>query len=277
MKEELFQYGQITLSYLQWGEGEDVMLCFHGFGRSAADFELFLPLRRPNQRIIAINLLAHGSSRFASSRPYLQALKPHEWIECLSVFLAEKNVHQFHLFGYSMGGRIALCTWQWMPDRVKSVVLLATDGLKKNLLYRFASGTRSGRAMYRYCIDRPEALFRLVGLLHQIKLLPPKLFRFVHVHLDSRSKRQQVYDAWLVYRHFFPNLNQLSQIHRQNTIPVSLLFGKNDSIIRPRLARRLTSRFQTPVQVVILPSGHRLFHQVTVDALVNDKIWPGYS
>lgn len=277
VKNQLFQHRDMVLAYREWGAGDDVVLCFHGFGRDALDFEIFLPLLRPNQRMIAINLLAHGSSAFNASRSYLQALQPQEWVECLEAFLALHNIQTFHLVGYSMGGRVALCTWQWMHQRTESVVLLATDGLKKNMLYRFASGTRAGRAIYRYCIEHPEALFKLVGALHRLKILPPKLFRFVHVHLDSQPKRQQVYDAWLVYRCFFPSLKALSKIHKKNPVPLTLLFGDNDSIIRPRLAHRITSKFETQVNVIIVPSGHRLFHETTLEVMRFQQVWPGHS
>ncbi|MEN9638234.1 MAG: hypothetical protein RLZZ262_102 [Bacteroidota bacterium] len=277
MKEGIFTYQQLSLYHLEWGTGNDVILCFHGFGRTSADFELFTPLLQTNQRIIAINLLAHGASQFDVSRAYINALQPKEWLDCLKAFLDEKGVQKFHLMGYSMGGRVALCTWEWMPERVKSAILLAPDGLKKSLLYQFASGTRIGRAIYRSCIENPNWLFSIANQLHRLKILHPKLFRFLHVHLDTRSKRQQVYDAWLAYRAFFPNLARLGQIHSIHSIPVFLLFGKNDSIIRPDLATRLTSRFKTPVKIIILPSGHRLFHQITLDAMIDEKIWPGQS
>jgi pimeloyl-ACP methyl ester carboxylesterase len=59
-----------------------------------------------------------------------------------------------------MGGRVALVLLELMPERVKSLLLLAPDGFKINLIYKFASETKLGRSMYKYLIDHPGWLFQ---------------------------------------------------------------------------------------------------------------------
>ena len=274
MTRQLFHYHSFQLSYIEWGHGHDLVLCFHGFGREASDFKPFQRLLAPHQRLIAIDLIAHGNSRFLDNRDPTQALTPQEWVNLLTAFLEDKKIDTFHLMGYSIGGRIALCTWQWMPEKVKSVLLLAPDGLKKNKLYQFTSGTSIGRALYRYFVRKPELLFATAGLLHKARILHPKLHRFVHVHLDSEAKRQLVYDAWLAYRLFFPNLMKLSLQHQTSFIPLTLIFGKNDSIIRPHLAKKLTRKFRTHINVMEINAGHRLLNDDLIELIIATDCWP---
>jgi pimeloyl-ACP methyl ester carboxylesterase len=278
MQNHIFTYQRFQLSYLEWGCGTQIILCFHGFGRQASDFELFESQLLPSQKLIAIDLFYHGESQANTSAP----LDPHhltaaEWQELLSAFLDTQKCRNFHLMGYSMGGRIALCTYQWMPERVLSLTLFATDGLKKNLVYRFASSTVLGRNLFRHFIKNPAILFKAASILHRFKLLHPKLFRFVHVHLDTLAKRQLVYDAWLIYRPFFPKLSQVGAIHASNTIPLHLVFGQNDSVIKPKLSENIAKHFHTSLGIWVIESGHRLLNPLLLDFIQKHQLWPKES
>jgi pimeloyl-ACP methyl ester carboxylesterase len=274
MTKQTFIHGDFEMSYLEWGSGVDTVLCFHGFGRQANDYQIFTPLLTSNQRLIAVDLHAHGTTSFTARQDTKPWVAPQEWLEFMEVFFLFKSIKKFHLMGYSMGGRIALCLWQWKPHLVQSLFLAATDGLNRNLLYRFASGTVLGRKFYRMIIDKPQFLFTLAGLLKKSGILHPKLYRFVHVHLDTKTKRQQVYDSWLAYRYFFPNLRILGQIHGSNAIPFFLIFGKNDSVIRPKLAQNLLNHFNTKVEVYYLDAGHRLLNADLIDFIRDHDAWP---
>jgi pimeloyl-ACP methyl ester carboxylesterase len=278
MKNQIFTYQRFQLSYLEWGKGTELILCFHGFGRQACDFELFKFPLRATQKLIAIDLFYHGESKVnAHSSKDTHHFTTGEWQELLSAFLETQHCRNFHLMGYSMGGRIALCTYQWMPERVLSVTLFATDGLKKNLVYRFASSTLMGRKLFRHFIKNPQVLFRTASILHRLKLLHPKLLRFVHVHLDTQIKRQLVYDAWSIYRPFFPDLHLLGVIHAKCPIPIHLVFGQNDSVIKPNLAKNITKHFQTPLGIWVIQSGHRLLNQQLLDFIEKHQLWPKES
>ncbi|MFM7726162.1 MAG: alpha/beta fold hydrolase, partial [Flavobacteriales bacterium] len=63
-----FTYNDLTLEYLVEGSGPETIVCLHGFGREAEDFIAFSSLLKPNQRIVSINLFAHGNSSFPQER-----------------------------------------------------------------------------------------------------------------------------------------------------------------------------------------------------------------
>jgi pimeloyl-ACP methyl ester carboxylesterase len=268
-----FTYRGITLEYMVFGSGSETVLCLHGFGREAEDFNLFLPLLKDHQRMVAINLLSHGNSVFPKERISRQPLSKTEWSELIAALLQALNTERFHLIGYSMGGRLAMVLAEQMADKILSLVLLAPDGLKVNLIYRFVSETKFGRVLYRSIIQNVNWLFRLVDLLSRLHLLDRKIQRFVHLQLETQEKRQLVYDAWLIHRKLFPMLPAVARNIESQGIPFSLLFGRYDKIIPARHGHRLLKHFSTPKNAVLLDLGHRLLQPGTARHLQDAAMW----
>lgn len=227
--------------------------------------------------MVAINLFAHENSEFPPERIEHQPLEPGEWNEILNALLLELQIDRFHLLGYSMGGRVCFITMGLMPSRVLSVLLVATDGLKINRIYRFASGTILGRYLSKKLIDHPGPLFRLADTLHKLKLLHPKLHRFTYVHLDTREKRLLVHDAWLIYRHFFPDLHEMATLIRNRNIPFHMIFGEFDSVIRPALGVKFCKILGDMKYMSVISSGHRLLNQSLLDYIRKSQLWPDHT
>jgi len=271
---ETFSHNGLTIEFLHIGAGRETILAFHGFGRHAKDFLIFEELLLPGQQIISFNLFAHGGSIFPAERLEQQPLTKTEWFDFLSALLTNLDIDKFHMLGYSMGARVCLATIETMSNRIEEVLLLAPDGLKYNLLYRFASCTAIGRAIYRSIIDNPRWLFNLAWLLNKLKILNNKHHRFVHVHLDTREKRILVHDTWLIYKRMFPDLRRTAQKMKENGIRMSLIFGVYDSVIPPKLARRLTEKAEEKTSLHLIRAGHRLVTPETASFIREKKIWP---
>lgn len=268
-----FTYNEITLEYLTLGEGNNAILCLHGFGREAEDFTVFTPLLQTGQRMVSINLLAHSNSSFPEERINKQPISKSEWSSLLLALLKSLDVERFHLIGYSMGGRLAMVLAEHSPEKIKSLILIAPDGLKVNWIYRFVSETIVGRILYRSIIGNPGWLIRTVDFLRLIGLLHPKIQRFVHGQLETRAKRQLVYDAWLIHRLLFPRLSIVAANIEAHEIPFELIFGTHDKVIPADDGRRLLRHFKETRQPVMLNLGHRMLHPTTVRHLADSNMW----
>jgi pimeloyl-ACP methyl ester carboxylesterase len=271
--DEYLEHKGMIVHYRVLGSGARGWLCFHGFGRKAEDFEVFRPLLSEDDRLVCINLFGHGQSAFPPERIDWRPLQPEEWCEVVELLLESQGFGRFNLLGYSMGGRIAMMTYLGFADRVDRMLLLAPDGLKKNKLYQFASGTFLGRAIYRSVIPDPWILFTLSKLLNRLGLLSDKLHRFVHVHLDTREKRELVYSAWLIYRRLFPDCAVLAQKLNTSGTQCNMIFGTYDSIIPVRLANRLVKRLRQPDIIHKVAVGHRLMERTTLDYIRERGLW----
>ena len=273
MNKELFTYGEISIEYLVVGEGHDTIVCLHGFGRSAEDYLIFQSLLQPHQRLVAINLLSHGKSSFPSKRISSDPITKEEWTEVIQWLLASMEIDSFHLMGYSMGGRLAMVLAETMAPCIKSLVLIAPDGLKIKWIYRFVSETKTGRRLYRRIIENPKELFNLVDFLAAIRVLHPKIKRFVHGQLETRDKRQLVYDAWLIHRKLFPRLPGVAHNIEAYHIRFLLIFGRYDRVIPARDSNRLLRFFSKPKPPVLLNLGHRLLHPETLKYMSDNNGW----
>jgi transposase-like protein len=145
------------------------------------------------------------------------------------------------------------------------VLLFAPDGLFINPLYLFASGTKLGRTLFHFVNRHPSALFKTADALKFVRILPPKLHRFVYVHMDSQKKRNQVYMAWMAYRWFRPNQGVLVKEIQAYQIGFNMLFGKYDSIIRPSLGRKFAAKLENTATFHELHIGHRMLHPNTLN------------
>jgi pimeloyl-ACP methyl ester carboxylesterase len=264
------------MEYCVYGNpnAEVTFLAFHGFGRPVDDYALFEPLLKPNYRLVSVSLFAHGENYFPEERVENNPLTKEEWKEMLRAFLHFLNTDKVHYIGYSMGGRVVMMSCLLLPESVGSVLLIAPDGLKINNLYRFASGTSLGRRLSSALVENPSPLFRVADFLLKVKILHPKLHRFVYVHMDTLEKRRQVFDAWLIYKQLFPDLNKLAKLIEKNRWEWHMIFGKYDSVIKPRLGIRFKEKNARWIHTYEMPLGHRLFTQALVHFVADKKLFP---
>jgi pimeloyl-ACP methyl ester carboxylesterase len=272
MHRELLQVGELTLEYLSVGSGRKVVLCMHGFGREASDFEAFLPRLAADTRLVAINLFCHGRSQFPPHRLSKKPLEAREWCQLIQTLCNEIGCSKFHLVGYSMGGRMAMMLMQHMPDSIESITLIAPDGIKINLLYRFVSETKLGRMLYRSIIRNPKWILRVADVLKGLHILHQNIHRFVYLQLETEAKRQLVYSAWLTHRLLFPDLKRVAANIESAGISCVLVFGKHDAIIPPRLAHKLMRHFHLKPTLLLPEAGHRLINKETVEMLAHENL-----
>lgn len=255
---EHFSHNGFTLEYRVYKGGKQALLAFHGFGKNANDMEMFDHVLSKKYTVYAFNFFHHGSSVYPEDRIHKNTLLPGEWNELMEAFLKEKNIHQFSLFGFSMGGKLCLEMLTHFTRRVKSIYLLAPDGLKNNFWYSLTSRNRMGNAIYRKIIKRPKFFFGVITGLRYTGLLNKRLHRFVKSNLSSQEKRQMVYNVWMTMRHIKPNLRKAGTVLTQENIQLHMLFGKHDKVIPLSVAKKLTQYNATHTHVHVVDCGHNL-------------------
>ncbi len=250
-----------------------MVLAFHGFGRYPEDFGIFLPMLKKSQSIISVHLFQHGKSVFPEKRIPSEPLQKAEFAEFIEKFLTSLNIQKVHLMGYSLGGKVCLCLFEIMPERVKSITLFAPDGLKINPVYRLSSQTSGGRALYKAIVHYPKPFFKAADLAHWTGIISHQVHRFVNHHMDSFEKRKMVYDTWLIYRDCNPDLEKIRQLCDLHHTPLLLFLGKYDRIIPPFHGKLLCKNWREDA-LHILDSGHLLLNQSTVQYMMNANLWP---
>lgn len=107
------------------------MILLHGALGSAAQFDAILPYKPENQSIVALNLPGHGG--VVCHEPFSLQL----FSDAVLKYMDQNGLEKVALFGYSMGGYLALWLACKYPERISCVT---TYGTKLDWNPEIASG-----------------------------------------------------------------------------------------------------------------------------------------
>ena len=255
VQEKLFTHGELRLNYAVWGEGNQPLLAFHGFGRSHTDFIRFTRPFHDTFTVYSFDIFFHGNSDISSRSPDEQPLSKKELKELIEAFLLYKNLSSTSLMGYSLGGRICMCIAEVLPQRIDALYLFAPDGLIVNRWYALLSHYALGRVAFRQFIKFNAPFYWILKGLHQTKLISTKLRDFVKSQIKTRESQLQVYSVWTFLRKIEPDFEKLGSGMREYGITADLFFGLYDKIIPEKNAQKF-KKANREIKIHSLRSGH---------------------
>lgn len=258
-----------NLQYRSLGTGTEVTLLLHGFGQSHEDMLAFSSLQKTSGRFIFIDMFYHGKSQWRDSNTRLSR---GVWKKFLEQLMIQEAFDSFHLIGYSMGGKFSLITLELFEKEVKSLILLAPDGIKTGRWYSISSYPDWIDGLFKQLVFRPKPFQKVVKGLARVRLLDQSILKFFHTQLDSRSKRAQIYLTWRVVGALQPRLAELIRIIRKQGLPVAIFLGSYDRMIDPESIAHFAKKIPHLRQEV-LPVGHGQLIDATVKHFTAD---PGY-
>lgn len=222
---DLIIYQSSELYYYREGDGNKVILLFHGFGQDHKAFDSWIEQFENDYTIFTFDLFFHGNSIWGNQ----QALTKEDWKKIVQLFLNQEKIQRFEIAGFSIGAKFALATVELFSERISKVILLAPDGITNNFWYSLATGTSTMRTVFRSLILGRNRLKTLIKLLKPFQ--DKNLLRFVESQLNSEEKRKRVYNSWIYFRHFDFNLKNLSVLLNSKNIPVIFILGKSDKVV----------------------------------------------
>ncbi len=245
--------GRIDWSYIDSGTGDEVWLAFHGYGQEAEVLAHFMQSLRPNARVLSFDLPLHGQTVVEKG-----FLRSGDLAELLGKALIATKANQCSLIGFSLGGKVVLKLVELVPGKIDRIVLIAPDGLKVNPFYRLATHTLFGKALFQLIIRMPFLLLGPSKLFASLRLMDLKIHDFVSDQMGTREKRQRVYDTWQIFKETTPNLDDVSKKIWRYRLKLTLIFGKKDRVIHPKLATKLSGENCKTAKVIMLDAGHTL-------------------
>jgi pimeloyl-ACP methyl ester carboxylesterase len=280
------------IHYRRWGTGRRLVFALHGYGESAASFTFLGEAICNDFTLIAIDLPFHGMTEwndglFFDPRDLLLVLRGIE-AELASTRPTPNAASSppatgdpasppapylpgWWLLGYSMGGRIALQLLQDSPQLIDKLVLVAPDGLHLNPWYLLATQTRPGNSLFRATMRRPGWLFLLLRLGNTLRLVNPSVYKFTVQYINDDQVRQELYTRWTTMRGFRPRLAVVAAIIRERQLPVRLVYGSFDRIIRWESAEKFRKRgIAATCQLTLLPTGHQLLRPQYLAILLSE-------
>lgn len=209
------KYEQITqdgFSYVEVGEGETLLL-LHGLMGELSNWEGVIDYFKDKYRVIVPILPIY-------EQPLL-TLGVKSLSKFVHKFVKYKKLNQFVLIGNSLGGHVGLVFTSSHQEFVKALVLTGSSGLYENAF----GGSFPRRGSHDYIKEKVEFTF------YDPKTATPELVDEVFKTVNDRSRVIRILAlAKSAIRH---NMSKdLSKI----TIPVSLIWGKNDNVTPPEVA-----------------------------------------
>jgi pimeloyl-ACP methyl ester carboxylesterase len=252
--------------------GSRILFAFHGYGESAGSFDILEEPLGHDFTIVAIDLPYHGATEWREGF----YLAPADLLNIMEeiAFGLPGRLSGWSLLGYSMGGRVALQLLQLAPAKMRQLVLLATDGLQMNPWYWLVTQTTAGNRLFRWTMRRPAWLFFLLRTGDALRLVNPSIYRFTAHYVDDPQTRERLYARWTTMRGFRPDLKIVGGYIRHYRIPVKLLYGSYDRIIRWERGERFRRLNEPFCELTLLPAGHQLLQAKFVEVIVKALYLP---
>jgi pimeloyl-ACP methyl ester carboxylesterase len=257
----------LHLNDIQWncqrfGAGTKLLIAFHGFNRTSDDFHTFEKHLGDCYTIVAVDLIFHGKTQLAVSFSVNGNLFTKENLkELINAILEKENKQRFSVMGYSFGGRLAMNCIQLFPEKVDKIILIASDALRWNPGYYFATKTFIGKSIFRLMTNNPEFVVSILGFLSIIRLIHPKAFEFYKNQLSFQLVRYKIYEVWMAHRNMVPDISILEKNINKFQIHALFIFGAYDRIIPSKTGRKLIRSLNENANEVILDAGHRVLEK----------------
>jgi pyruvate dehydrogenase E2 component (dihydrolipoamide acetyltransferase) len=225
------------LRYLELGEGDGVpVLLVHGFGADLNTWMFSQPTLGAGRRALALDLPGHGGSAKDVGAGDVESLT-----DVVEGVLGALGIERVHLVGHSMGGAISALVALRRPERVATLTLIASAGLGPEINASFINGfVRASR--------RREAAEVLGLLVDDPALVSRSMVEDVlrYKRLDGVTVAlAQIAETWFAGgRQSLDLTGRIAAL----TMPVQLVWGRNDRIIPIAHAEALAARL--PVHVI---------------------------
>jgi pimeloyl-ACP methyl ester carboxylesterase len=239
--ERRLDLAEVSTSLLEGGDGSPIVL-LHGQGGFAAIWGRVIPHLVGSHRVVAPDLPGLGQSEVQAGR--LDAPRAVAWLGDL---IAQTCAESPTLVGHSLGGAFAARFAIEHGDRVRRIVLADSGSLGR---FRPAPGVLV--ALVRY-IRRPN-LSTHDRFLRQVFVDPERAragwgehwAAFEEYHIDRAAQPSVGAANRELLRRIGVRRIPPDQL-RKIGVPVALIWGRNDRVMRFRIAEEASARFGWPL------------------------------
>jgi len=195
----------------------DVVL-IHGFGADRLSWLANAPDLFDAFKMWAVDLPGHGEAEPLSGDTSLAGLA-----DAVIAALDPLGPNPFHLVGHSLGGAIAIEMAARVPERIRSISLIAPAGLGKGVDGDFLE-------LFPQLREADDALALLQRLVTRPRLINPPMVAHVLKHLEKPGRRTALAAAALALRAIETDLADAVAAVGKSDIPRMTIWGAADTI-----------------------------------------------
>ena len=269
MQTSLIRYKESKIHYAFSPIGENLVICFHGYGESCTSFAFLESYLPPAYKLICVDLPYHGGTEWNDGLDF----QVKDLVNIIDQICKTEGIgeQKFSLIGYSLGGRIALQLLEAIPSQIEKLILLAPDGIKLNFWYWLATQTIIGNRLFKLTMSNPAWFVTFLHCGNRLKLVNPSIHKFVKYYIHDDEVRRELYHRWTGMRKFKPSRSKIRKHIKQYSIPVRLVYGRHDRIIVSTPAEDFIRGLDN-AEIVTLDCGHQVLHSRNAKDIVNAVI-----
>jgi pimeloyl-ACP methyl ester carboxylesterase len=245
-------YRQSTVSYLRFGSGSRLLICFHGFGDRAVIFYNLEKKMGKDFTLIAIDLPFHGQTEWRE-----KTIQIIDFELIIKEILKTENVERFSLAGFSFGARIVAKLLFSQGNLIDSILLFSPDGFGTKGLKTATLFPIFFRRFMRFLLQKPDKIVRLINFLHQKQLVNKSVQWFFSQNINNTQRRERLFAYWLALNDFEVKLPVFKKKLQETGITTHIFLGKHDDITPLSIGTFLTDGAPN-VQLHIVDSDHQI-------------------
>lgn len=232
MSQRIFSYKNSVISYHRFGKGSQVLVAFHGYNQTGAEYAYFEETLSQYFTIIAIDFFWHGSSRWMEDHDFTDDDMKH----ILDGIARQENLHvkRFSVCSFSMGARLARALVRNFANRIDHFIMLSPPTFSFNTFLNFTTNNPLGLSLFRYFVNTPGALQRWVEWLKKWKILNRSIYVFTSKFVGKPERVEKVFNTWYAQRKLQTNFKTFADTLNRHAIKVVLIVGEQDAITPPK-------------------------------------------
>ena len=106
----------------------------------------------------------------------------------------------------------------------------------------------------------------------KMKVLPPKIDKFLALNFGTAGARLRVYRVWKLYQHIDFDHKYLAKIVKKHELSVDLVIGQKDPVVAPALCRDFQKTLGSNCTLHVIDAGHDLFKPHALEYL-SEKVF----
>lgn len=261
-QDHFWTYQDHTVHSIQFGQGDKLLLAFHGYGDNCELFLKLAPSLAQQYTVIAIDLPYHGQTQWQSPQ-----FLPEDIFQVIQLILAEQPQTTFSLMAYSMGGRIPLALSHRFPKQIEGIFFLAAAGFQPTLAYNKWLFPGFFRRFLRWTVRKPNWIANFFYLGHKIGLLNAATYQVFERQLKNEKHRQRLFNIWVAFYKFPIRLKQFKKYVLQEQLPVHFFYGEQDKITPSHFGEKFIKNI--PSATLDLTKGNHFFVRKQLDPFLS--------
>lgn len=260
-QDHFLQYQEHIIHSIQFGEGNQLLLAFHGYGDSCELFLNLAPSLSKQYTVIALDLPYHGQTQWQSTQ-----FSPEDIFQIIQLILAKQPQTTFSLMAYSMGGRIPLAIAHQFPHQIERIFFLAAAGFQPTLAYNKWLFPEWVRRFLRWTVRKPNWIAKFFYLGHKIGLLNAATYHVFERQLKNEKHRQRLFNIWVSFYQFPIRLKKFKQYILQEQLAVHFFYGEQDKITPAHFGEKFIKNI--PTATLDLTKGNHFFIRKHLDTFL---------